>query len=184
MPDSQPGAAKPPSSSSSPQRSGSSPASSAAAASTGLNTDPTAYACKARFKKGLSGASRLSAGSAGSKPGTLTQARRAAVRTSSTRMQPVVMVCAATASAARWTERERVRRTPTAPLSACRCCTCSPVRRVPCAVTGHSRVSRAPLPVSSASSAFSSPAAPWPSPSRYPSSCGHSGAAAYRRDAA
>ena len=58
------------------------------------------------------------------------------------------------------------------------------VRRVPCAVTGHSRVSRAPLPVSSASSAFSSPAAPWPSPSRYPSSCGHSGAAAYRRDAA
>ena len=127
---------------------------------------------------GLSGAFRLAAGPAGSYPGTLTHARTSAPAVSSTTMLPVVIIRAATASAARWTSRERVNCTPTAPLSAWVCSGVS--RSFPCALTRQVRVSPSPVPERAASKAASSPAAPLPSPSTYPIRCSASGAAGER----
>ena len=74
-----------------------------------------------------------------------------------TRMQPLVMVSAATASAARCTGREIVSCTPTALLSCRVSCGVSPARSRPCAVTAHTSVSCSFVPASWLSSAFSSP---------------------------
>ena len=156
------------------------PCSSAAAASSGLNTEPTLYALRARLTSEVSWRAMLAATFSGSYSGRLTLARTRPVGASSTTMHPLSTISMPTASQARWMLEFSVSITPApVPGDSTRYGASDSINPPRAFIAQRTSVKVEP-PVKRSSKAYSTPETPWPDAPRYPMRCWAMGIGWYR----